>query len=250
MQYNLTPLLNVEQMQPQPATRCGGCASDGITDRSAMQDDVNGISWLYADLLPAIGVEILTLRASIQIRGRAPKPFPGGVLVGGPGGRQAAGLERLPLPVRPQRRQARRSALRRARPRRAGSRASTPIPTIRSTSSTCESTHPMRVDNGPPEPRMPEFVRPSGTRRAGRRASCSPRLRVRRSPAHRTSCTTWRGDWTDWWSDGAGIERLRDRPQPRDARDHGRGRGDLRPGRGARRAPTAGAARPADLRAT
>ena len=48
MQYNLTPLLNVEQMHrslyPLRALR----DEYGLTIETAMQDDVNGISWLYA----------------------------------------------------------------------------------------------------------------------------------------------------------------------------------------------------------
>src|ERR671910_1155303 len=48
MQYNLTPLVNVEQLHrslyPVRALR----EDYGLTVRSAMQDDVNGVSWLFA----------------------------------------------------------------------------------------------------------------------------------------------------------------------------------------------------------
>src|SRR6188472_1747413 len=60
MQYNLTPLLNVEQLcrslYPLRALR----DEYGLTVRTAMQCDVNGISWLFADLLPTAGIELVT----------------------------------------------------------------------------------------------------------------------------------------------------------------------------------------------
>jgi hypothetical protein len=85
MQYNLTPLLGVEQMvrSLMPVRRLR--ERYGLTIRSAMQDDVNGISWLFADLLPAIGVQTLTLAIN-QMRGRAPKPLPGAFWWEGPAG--------------------------------------------------------------------------------------------------------------------------------------------------------------------
>src|SRR5919199_399207 len=55
MQYNLTPLLNIEQLHRSlyPVRRLR--EQYGIDIRSAMQCDVNGVSWLFADLLPGIG---------------------------------------------------------------------------------------------------------------------------------------------------------------------------------------------------
>src|SRR5690606_13882483 len=85
MQYNLTPLLTPEQMHrslyPVRALR----EEFGLSVETAMQDDVNGISWVFADLLGAIGVDFLTLAIN-QSRGRAPRPFPGGFWWEGPAG--------------------------------------------------------------------------------------------------------------------------------------------------------------------
>ena len=57
MQYNLTPLLNIEQMHrslyPLRALR----DEYGLTVETAMQGDVNGVCWLFADLLAELGVE-------------------------------------------------------------------------------------------------------------------------------------------------------------------------------------------------
>ena len=87
MQYNLTPLLNVEQMHrslyPLRALR----DDYGLTIETAMQDDVNGISWLYADLLAELGVWFYTAAIN-PIRGARPKPFPGGFWWEGPSGKK------------------------------------------------------------------------------------------------------------------------------------------------------------------
>jgi alpha-mannosidase len=85
MQYNLTPLLNLEQMHRSlyPVRRLR--ENYGLAVRSAMQDDVNGISWVFADLLPAIGIDFLTLAVN-PIRGGAPKPRPCAFWWEGPAG--------------------------------------------------------------------------------------------------------------------------------------------------------------------
>ena len=54
MQYNFTPLLNMEQMirslYPIQILR----KEYGIEVNTAMQDDVNGVSWVFADLFAQI----------------------------------------------------------------------------------------------------------------------------------------------------------------------------------------------------
>lgn len=203
MQYNQTPLLNVEQMVRSllPVQRLR--EQHGLTIRSAMQDDVNGISWLFADLLPAIGVDTLTLAVN-QMRGRAPKPLPGGFWWEGPaGGRLLAwnGLHYL----------FGRSVIKlvddryverdlKALTDRVEADPDYPFDFLY-----VESTHPMRVDNGPPEQRMSDFVRDWNA--AGR----TPRIELTTPTAfgdllrtrHAGDIPTWSGDWTDWWSDGA-----------------------------------------------
>ena len=203
MQYNLTPLLNVEQMirtlLPVRRLRDGL----GLEIRSAMQDDVNGISWLFADLLPAVGVETLTLAVN-QMRGRAPKPLPGAFWWEGPaGGRVLAwnGLHYLfgrSVAKLVDERYVERDLG--ALVRRVEDDPDYPFDFLY-----VESTHPMRVDNGPPEQRMSDFVRDWNA--AGR----TPRIELTTPSAfgrvlrerHGDQLPVWRGDWTDWWSDGA-----------------------------------------------
>lgn len=203
MQYNLTPLLTPEQMRrslyPVRVLR----EEMGIEVETAMQDDVNGISWLFADLLPMIGINFLTMAIN-QSRGRAPRPFPGGFWWEGPAGnrlltwngfhylfgRSQAKLgdwrfvdESLPPYL---------EALEQDE--------SFPFDTLY-----VESTHPMRVDNGPPDARMAEFVRQwNGEGRAPALEFATPRIfRDYLRDKWGGSLPTRRGDWTDWWADGA-----------------------------------------------
>ncbi|WP_028058737.1 glycoside hydrolase family 38 N-terminal domain-containing protein [Candidatus Solirubrobacter pratensis] len=199
MQYNLTPLLGVEQMvrSLMPVRRL---RERGVRIRSAMQDDVNGISWLFADLLPAIGVDTLTLAIN-QMRGRAPKPLPGAFWWEGPaGGRLLCwnGLHYL----------FGRSVAKLADPRYVERDLAALVRRVQSDPDYpydflyVEATHPMRVDNGPPERRVSDFV--AEWNAAGR----TPRIELTTPAAfgdvlRRHELPTWRGDWTDWWSDGA-----------------------------------------------
>jgi alpha-mannosidase len=202
MQYNLTPLLNVEQLcrslYPVRILR----EDYGLNARAAMQCDVNGVSWLFADLLTAVGVEFLTMAVN-EVRGRAPRPVPGAFWWDGPGGgrilawngfhylfgRSIAKLgderfvDRALLPIL----------------ERVAARDDYPFDFLY-----CQSTHPMRVDNGPPDRALADFVH--RWNEDGR----TPRI-VMTTPAgfgawfgarHGDGLETRRGDWVDWWSDG------------------------------------------------
>ena len=204
MQYNLTPLLSPEQMRrslyPVRILR----EEMGIDVQTAMQDDVNGVSWIFADLLPSIGIDFLTMAIN-QSRGRAPRPFPGAFWWQGPAGgrlltwngfhylfgRSQAKLgdwrfvdESLPYYL---------DALEES-------------DTFPYDFLYVESTHPMRVDNGPPDVRMADFVREWNDRgREPRIEFSTPRLFRQELETHGTAgLPTVRGDWTDWWADGAG----------------------------------------------
>ena len=203
MQYNLTPLLSPEQMRrslyPVRVLR----EEMGITVETAMQDDVNGASWLFADLLPLIGVDFFTMAIN-QSRGRAPRPFPGGFWWEGPAGnrlltwngfhylfgRSQAKLgdwrfvdESLPYYLR---------TLEESE--------DFPYDVLYA-----ESTHPMRVDNGPPDARMAEFVREWNDQgRTPTLEFATPRMfRDELLTRWADRLPVWRGDWTDWWADGA-----------------------------------------------
>jgi hypothetical protein len=204
MQYNLTPLLNVEQMHrslyPLRALR----DEFGLKVESAMQDDVNGVSWLFADLLSELGVWFYTAAVN-PIRGARPKPFPGAFWWQGPSGREVlawngyhylfgrnqAGLGNWDLVERMLPRWVKQLE---------------DDPDYPYDFLYCESTHPVRVDNGPPDPRMPEFVkRWNGEERPFKfqfvtTTEFGKLLRER----HGNAIGRQRGDWTDHWTDGPG----------------------------------------------
>src|SRR5215210_6113908 len=85
MQYNHTPMQTIEQMirSLYPAQRLRD--RYGVAISVAMQCDVNGISWVYADLLAEAGIELLTMAVN-PIRGNTPKPIPSAFWWEGPGG--------------------------------------------------------------------------------------------------------------------------------------------------------------------
>ena len=201
MQYNLTPLLNVEQLcrslYPLRALR----EEYGLTVRTAMQCDVNGVSWLFADLLAASGVELLTMAVN-EVRGRAPRPLPGAFRWQGPAGGEVLAWNGFHyLFGRSIAKLGDWRFVDRSLPaimRRLGDRDDYPFDFL-----WCQSTHPMRVDNGPPDRRLADFVRRwNDEGRTPRIAFSTPTelaglIRAEELP-------TWRGDWTDWWSDGVG----------------------------------------------
>ena len=208
MQYNFTPLLNVEQMHrslyPLRAIR----DEFGFKVEAAMQDDVNGVSWLFADLLADLGIDFYTAAIN-PIRGARPSPFPGAFRWEGPSGktvlawngyhylfgRSQAGLGNWDL-------------VDRLLPHWVAELEADP--TYPFDFLYCESTHPVRVDNGPPDGRMPDFVkRWNGEERPWRiefiNVTDFGRLLEAR---HASVIGTQRGDWTDHWADGVGSSAL------------------------------------------
>jgi alpha-mannosidase len=202
MQYNHTPMQMIEQMirSLYPVRRLRD--QYGLSISTAMQCDVNGISWVYADLLPQVGIELLTMAVN-PIRGYVPKPVPGAFWWEGPAGnkvlawngfhylwgRSIAKLgdwrfvdQSLPPIV-------------------AGLEAD---PNYPFDFMYAQSTHPIRVDNGPPDSRMPMFVHEWNAQ--GR----TPRIEFTTPTAfnrllreqYAQDLPTLRGDWLDWWSDG------------------------------------------------
>jgi len=199
MEYNLTPLLGVEQLcrslYPLRELR----DEYGVEVRVAMQCDVNGVSWLFADLLPAVGIEILTMAIN-EIRGRAPRPLPGTFWWEGPAGGRVLCWNGFHYSFG-------RSVARLGDWRFVDDALPPILERLESDPGYpfdflyCQATHPMRADNGPPDPRLPEFVRRwNDEGRAPRIVITTPSnvgrlLRGQELP-------TWHGDWTDWWCDG------------------------------------------------
>lgn len=202
MQYNLTPLLNVEQMHRSLYGVRELREEYGLVVELAMQDDVNGVSWLFADLLAEIGIPYYTAAIN-PIRGARPQPFPGAFWWEGPSGgkvlawngyhylfgRNQAGLGNWEL-------------VDRLLPRWiAGLEAD---PSYPYDFLYCESTHPVRVDNGPPDARMPAFVKAWNEQdRPVKLAFITATEFMRKlHREHGAELGTQRGDWTDHWTDG------------------------------------------------
>ncbi len=202
MQYNHTPLQNVEQMirSLYPVRRLR--ETYGLKISTAMQCDVNGVSWLYADLLPTLGIDLLTMAVN-PLRGYVPKPMPRAFWWEGPaGGRILAWNGFHYLWGRSIAKLGDWRFVDRSLPQivaRLEADPSYPYDFIYA-----QSTHPIRVDNGPPDPRMPDFVRDWNAQ--GR----TPRIEFTTPSAfnkllreqHGDDLETLRGDWLDWWADG------------------------------------------------
>lgn len=201
MQYNLTPLLNIEQLHRTlyPIRRLRD--QFGIEVRAAMNCDVTGASWILADLLPQVGIELFTMAVN-PVRARAMKPRPSAFWWEGPaGGKVLAwngyhylfggliGLGDIRL-------------------------AEKLIPKMINTLENDpgypfdfvfgQTTNPIRVDNGAPDHRLSDFI--VQWNETGR----TPRIewitvtefsRILRT-SYVGSLPVMRGDWTDWWVDG------------------------------------------------
>jgi hypothetical protein len=202
MQYNLTPLLGVEQMirSLYPIRRLR--EEFGVPVSSAIQCDVNGVSWLFADLLPEVGVDFLTMAVN-PIRGYLPKPVPAAFWWEGPAGNRILvwnGYHYL----------FGRSIAKLGDWRFAEENIAREVAKLEADDSYpydflyFQATHPIRVDNGPPDPRMPDFVRDWNAR------GLQPAIQFTTPTAfaqmlrtqHGNDLPTHRGDWLDWWSDG------------------------------------------------
>lgn len=204
MQYHWTPMLSSAAMlrSLMPVQRLRD--DYGLNISAAMQCDVNGASWLWADLLPAIGINTLTMSINMH-RGRRPEPDLNAFWWRGPGGRRLLtfngphyvyGILRYGLgdmeyadkllPPRLAQLEARED--------------------YAYDFLYAQITHPARVDNGPPLAHLSDFVRDWNA--AGRQ----PRLifttldgfaeMLHKKYGERLF--SWSGDWADWWTDGVG----------------------------------------------
>ncbi len=201
MQYNFTPLLGVEQMFRSLAAVRRLRERWGIEVTTAMQSDVNGIAWLFADLLLDMGIDFLSMAIN-PVRGGVPKPYPMAFWWEAPSGRRLLvwngfhylfGRSVLKLGDW---RYAEREITSWAK--KMSSEKSYPFDFL-----FFQSTHPMRVDNGPPDIEVADFVRRWNELGDG------PRLQL---VAHRefaevlrrqnVELPVMRGEWMDWWCDG------------------------------------------------
>ena len=202
MQYNLTPLLNLEQIHRSlyPIRRLRD--KYGLSVEAAMQDDVNGISWAFADLLPACEIKFLTLAIN-PVRGGTPKPRPSAFWWEGPAGGRILTWNGYHYLFG-------RSVIALGDWRFADQFLPPRISKLEDDPNYpfdflfCEATHPTRVDNGPPDRRISDFVRKWNAEGRTPRMVITTMTEFGRMlhREHGESLPTWRGDWTDWWADG------------------------------------------------
>ena len=204
MQYHWTPMLSTGAMLRSllPVRRLRD--EYGISISAAMQCDVNGASWLWADLLPAIGIDTLTMSINMH-RGARPQPDLNAFWWRGPGGgrllayngphylygifRYGLGDMRYVDELLP------------GQIAKLEARDDYPYDFVYA-----QMTHPARVDNGPPLPNLADFVRDWNA--SGRQ----PRLIFTTLDAfaqmlhddYGEQLEEWQGDWADWWADGVG----------------------------------------------
>ncbi|WP_029041913.1 glycoside hydrolase family 38 N-terminal domain-containing protein [Cucumibacter marinus] len=174
----------------------------GFKVDTADQSDVTGVSWMFADLLSEIGVDFLTMSIN-EHRALAPQPRPGAFWWEGPsGGRVLVWNGYHYLFARSVVRIGDWRFVDRFLPKAIADLEANPAYPFDFLFA--ESTHPTRVDNGPPDRRMPEFVKKWNEE--GR----TPRIEM-------VTARDWkrilrdnlpddlpvlRGDWTDWWVNG------------------------------------------------
>ena len=202
MAYHWTPMLSPAAMVRSlyPAMRLRRDYGMHIT--SAMQCDVDGASWLWADLLPAIGINGLTMSINAY-RGARPQPDLTGFWWQGPGGKRlltfngphyAYGIFFYGMGGIAQAETLLPGAIARLE-----AREDYPYDFLYA-----QATHPARPDNGEPYDALSDLV--VGWNASGR----TPRIEfvtvddfiTMLHTRYGQATPTWRGDWTDWWADG------------------------------------------------
>ena len=204
MSYHWTPMLSTAAMIRSlfPAMRLR--QDYGVNIANAMQCDVNGASWLWADLLPAIGVNGFTMSINMH-RGWRPAPDLNAFWWQGPGGGRLLayngphylyGIFRYGLGDMEKVEELLPGALEKLE-----NREDYPYDFLYA-----QATHPARVDNGPPLANLSDFVHDWNT--AGR----TPKMvfvtldefMSMIQERYGDETVTWKGDWADWWADGVG----------------------------------------------
>jgi len=157
MQWNFTPMLGPEQMARSLYPIRNMRDKYGVNISSAMQSDSNGVSWMFADLLPEAGIDFLTMSVN-PLRGGVPKPCPQAFWWEGPSGKKVLAWNGFHyLFGRSNAKIGDWRYVERFLPKF--------INMLEEDDGYpwdflyCQSTHPIRVDNGPPDIRMVDFVR-------------------------------------------------------------------------------------------
>lgn len=201
MQYNFTPMLNMEQMirSLYPIKRMRD--DYGINITTAMNCDVNGASWIFADLLPQLGIELFSMSIN-PVRGFTPKPKPSAFWWEGAAGNKIlswngyhylfgslACIGNLELAEKRVPEMVKKLE---------------DDPNYQYDFMFGPTTNPYRVDNGPVDVRLPEFItkwNESGKTPRMELITLTDFNRILREKMP-DDLPTLRGDWTDWWCDG------------------------------------------------
>ena len=206
MQYpHFTQALTNEQAARQLYTVRALREDYGLTVEAGVQSDITGNPWRFADILPAAGISFLTMAINMH-RALAPEPRPGGFWWEGPaGGRLLVWNGLFYVWGRSLARIGDWRFVDRFLPQR--------LAQIEGNGYTHDFlyaalTHPTRVDNGPPDARMPDFVREWNAKGRTPRMEMTTVSRFGRMlrDRHGDDLPTVRGDWTDWWTNGYGAD--------------------------------------------
>ncbi len=202
MQWNFTPMLGPEQMARSLYPINNLRKKYGVTITSAMQSDSNGISWMYVDFLKENGIDFLTMSVN-PIRGGVPKPTPQAFQWEGPSGNNLLTWNGFHyLFGRSNAKIGDWRYVDRFLPKileKLDASEAYPWNFLY-----CQSTHPIRVDNGPPDIRMIDFVREWNEQgRMPQMIFSTPhKFRTEVLAQHEAKLPVHRGEWLDWWADG------------------------------------------------
>ena len=202
MQWNFTPMLGPEQMARSLYPVSNLRKKYGVSITSAMQSDSNGISWMFVDFLKENGIDFLTMSVN-PIRGGVPKPTPQAFQWEGPSGNKLLSWNGFHyLFGRTNAKIGDWRYVDRFLPKL--------LETLEESDAYpwnflyCQSTHPIRVDNGPPDIRMVDFVREWNEKgRFPQMVFSTPaKFRTEVLAEHEKKLPVLRGEWLDWWVDG------------------------------------------------
>jgi len=202
MQWNFTPMLGPEQMARSLYPVSNLRKKYGVTITSAMQSDSNGISWMFVDFLKENGIDFLTMSVN-PIRGGVPKPTPQAFNWEGPSGNKLLAWNGFHYLFG-------RSNAKIGDWRYVDRFLPKLLQNLEESDAYpwnflyCQSTHPIRVDNGPPDIRMVDFVREWNDKGLSPQMVFSTPAKFRSEvlAEHESKLPVLRGEWLDWWVDG------------------------------------------------
>ena len=202
MQYNWTPMLSrpsmIRSLYPIERLR----KNYGISITSAMQCDVNGAAWQWADLLPSVGVKAMTMSINIH-RGARPQPDLNAFWWQGQGNNKLLvyngphylyGIFRYGLDSLENAEKALPEVIKKFE-----NNNDYPYDFIYA-----QITHPARVDNNPPFAPISDIICKWNEKHS------NPKLEFVTADDftnilyndYADKIPIWKGDWTDWWADG------------------------------------------------